>query len=429
LLKRAKNGMSFSWAEHIFEALTMIEYGFAPVAIQYKRDEQGSSDILWDRFMLMGQDTVLRWNIDEYSNILGMFQYPHIYPQEIPIDRMLLFRVNVERNSPEGRSMLRTAFPSYYYASELSKIEAIGKERGMVGIPVIMLPEIADKNESDPNSDVNMAHKAVRNIRTDEQAGMVLPFGWDMKLLTTGLNSELAMNAVIQRYEARMLMATLAQSLMVSMSGTATSGKAGDTDLFTIVIDAIADLIADVHTKQSIPRLMEMNGMEWDGLRLEHSPPGDVNFVELAQSLAMLGDKVTWTPEDEVQTRAIMRLPKIDTVVLAGLREEAKAELEQDLQEKQIDEQSKIDDRTTDGIKPQKPTLKSGTTTKKTSTTTTNPNNPKNRGKYEAEVGLQEMANPPDEPTRTEHERSWLRSIAGYFNRATKRVLVGADES
>ena len=327
LLNEAKDGLRQSWGNHIMEALTMLDFGFAPMAIQYKRD---GGRVLWDRFMMLGQDTVMRWVTGSDGDIEALQQYPHIFPAPIPIERVLLCRINVERNNPEGRSILRQGFVPFYYTKQLQKIEAIGYERGLAGLPVITLPPGADPDESSSTSDAYKAAKIVRNIRHDESAGIVLPSEeWDLSLLSTGINVEMAINTAVQRHEARILMSMLSQFLMLGFTQTGTQAKATiDKDLFNLLVGSIADVISDSHTRQSIPRLMALNGMAADGLMLEHSPPGDKDLTQIAEFMekAVNIKALTITPEDEAMLREIAMLPEKTPEEIAMLQEQDQAE-------------------------------------------------------------------------------------------------------
>ncbi len=398
LLNESRDNMTQAWGVHLFEALTMLEFGFCPAAIQYRRD---NGRILWDRFMMMGQDTVMRWNMQD-GRIMGLWQWPHVYQPEVPIDRIVLYRINVERNNPEGRSLLRNAYTSYYYVRNLEPIEAIGKERGMAGIPVIKLPEGADTtSETTATSDSGKAAKIVRNIRIDEQSGVVLPFGWELDLLNTGVNSELAMNTTIGRHESRILLSMLAQSLILGLNGVGTQAKAEtDMELFTIMFDAIADVIAESHTRQAIPRLLELNGMDTKGIRLEHSPPGEIDLAVFADFIQKLGDKITWTASDEVMTREIGRMPAMTVDQIKEIREEEtlrKAEAQRQFRQRLGDQG----------------------------------NEPDGDPEQQFAVSLPPASvagNAPDDDERLKQERRWKQAGLNYFKDAARRVERGARQ-
>lgn len=59
------------------------------------------------------QETLYQWEYDEADNLVGMTQMP---PPDfglltIPMSKSLLFRTKARKDNPEGRSILRNAYP------------------------------------------------------------------------------------------------------------------------------------------------------------------------------------------------------------------------------------------------------------------------------------------------------------------------------
>ncbi|RPI55955.1 MAG: hypothetical protein EHM56_04845 [Chloroflexi bacterium] len=329
-LDAALAGMDHSWNDHIIEALTMLPFGYSFFEIVYRPGGQPGDGpelagrIAWKKLAIRGQDTLFRWELDETGAILGMWQCgaPSYKLVLIPAEKSLHYRTRVEKNNPEGRSILRTAWVHYYYAKNVQQIEAIGIERDLAGLPVITLPENADTNADDENSDAGKAAEIVRNIRRDEQEGIVLPNGWTLVLLSTGGSRQFDTDGIIHRYESRILMSALAQFLTLGQSSVGTQALSVDmTEFFTMATNAVADVISETFTKYAIPRLLRLNGMDFTGLRLEHSPAGDIDLSVLADFLQKVGDKVTWLPTDESWLRSVARLPEADPEEIAEERE------------------------------------------------------------------------------------------------------------
>ena len=325
-IQTALDGMSMSWNDHVIEALTMLPFGFAIFEKVYKRDEAGK--LVWRKLAPRGQDTVHEWQIADDGGIEGVWQsgaptYKKVF---IPIDKMLLYRTRVEKNNPEGRSILRTAWVPYYYQKNIQQIEAIGIERDLAGLPVIKLPTNADTTDSD-TSDYGKARTIVRNIRRDEQEGIVLPPEWELELLSTGGSRQFDTDKVINRYESRILMSALAQFLLLGQEGVGSLALSSDqSDFFTMSVNATADIISETFTKFAIPQLLLLNGYDDKGLKLEHGPAGDINLAELAQFLQAVGDKITWMPADEVWLRGAAKLPEADAEEIEIEREARREE-------------------------------------------------------------------------------------------------------
>jgi hypothetical protein len=175
-IESAWGDMSHSWNDHISEVLTMDTHGWAWFETVYKRRRGGSADpasdfndgrVGWRKFALRSQDSLDSWEFDERGNVTTMLQrtYPDFQIRRIPLSKSLLYRTSREKNNPEGRSPLRPAYTSYYYAKQLRSIEAIGAERDLAGLPMITLPEGADMTPG--SSDLTKAEQVVRRVRME----------------------------------------------------------------------------------------------------------------------------------------------------------------------------------------------------------------------------------------------------------------------
>lgn len=322
LLNEAKDNLSHSWNDHIAEALTMLPFGFSLFEIVYERGKSGR--MLWRKFAPRGQETVYRWLFDEAGGLAGIEQMsaPNYKVVTIPIESLILYRTRVERGNPEGRSILRTAWIPYYYAKHIQQVEAIGVERDLAGLPVITLPLAADTSDND-NSDLGIARSVVRNVRNDQQAGIVLPSPeWKFELASTGGSRQFDTDKIVRRYESRMLMSALAQFLNLGQEAVGSLALSKDqTDFFTMSVNSIADIIAETFTKFAIPRLLKLNGYDAEGVRLEHSPAGDIDTDLLANTLQKLGSYLTWTAEDEIWLRGALKMPEVEPEAIEQERE------------------------------------------------------------------------------------------------------------
>jgi len=347
LLNEALANLSHSWNDHVIDALLFPFYGWSMFTITYQRV---GGKMLWRKFKQLGNETVYKWLMAEDGGLEGMQQYPQLYPNPIPIERMILYRFRLNRNNPEGESILRPAYTSYYYAKNLQTVEAITLERKGAGFPMIRMPQGADTTEStSADTDYGRATKFVRNIRIDEQDGLVLPFGWEFEFVAPPAGTTLNFGETITRYEKRMLMAALAQFLILGQDGVGSLSLSRDqSDFFALSVNSIADIIAETFTKYAVPRLMKLNGQDADGLRLEHTPAGDTDLNQLVEVLSKTGALLTWTPEDEEWLRQTVGLPEKTADELADLQAEQKAEQAQreQLQERLAEIRARVGNQT-----------------------------------------------------------------------------------
>lgn len=395
ILQAAMDNMSYSWADHVAEALLFLPFGYYPFEIVYERGENGW--MLWRKFSPRGQDTVTRWKFSEDGGIEGYYQRVSFSEEKfIPIDKTILYRINVERNNPEGRSILRPGWTSYYYAKHIAQAEAIGLDRGLDGFPVITLPEGASTDTDDPNSDASKAAEVVRNIRNDEQAGLVIPFGTKFDLFAPGAQSRLDADKVIRRYEARILMSALAQFLNLGQEGVGSLALSTDqTDFFGMSLNATADVISGTVTKYGIPRLMKLNGYDAKGLSMTHTPATQEDVAKLGAAISQFLPILNITPEDEVWARQLLRMPERKV-------EDIKAAMEEKQERK--DAFAEMFKRNT------------------------NKENGKEEGKPEQKFTARFAASAPDEAIRRKMERKIQGIIEGHMLKTRRKVMKYAKE-
>lgn len=212
--------MQGTWIDTVSEILSFITYGWSFHEIVYKRrmgrsrspqtkSKYNDGLIGWQKLPIRGQETLYQWEYDNEDNLLGMTQMPPpsygIYT--IPIDKALLFRTKSRKNNPEGRSILRNAYRSWYFKKRIQEIEGIGIERDLAGLPVIYIPpdydNVWDNTDSASVSKRLPFEDMVRNIRRDEMEGVVLPEGFKLELLSSGGSRQFDTNAIINRYDTR----------------------------------------------------------------------------------------------------------------------------------------------------------------------------------------------------------------------------------
>lgn len=296
--------MSETWEEHIAEALSMLQYGYAPHEIVYKkrlgRDPQeddpaepgekapkskyDDGKIGWRRLPLRGQDTVLKWFFGRHGQTKGMTQQPWTGPiVDLPIEKMLLFRPVSYKGNPEGRSILRNSYVPYYYSKRMKEQEAILAER-LGGIPVISVPLELITAARGGNSEALAAYNGYKamatNIRIDEQMGLVLPSNtfptaaglssvkmYSFELAAPGGSGKASMDfdKTITRYDLSMMTSVLADFLALGHGARGTQALAvSKTDMFFQAIEGFLNTMASIYNRFAITRLFELNGMDMD---------------------------------------------------------------------------------------------------------------------------------------------------------------------
>lgn len=307
-VEQCMHDMQDTWTDTISEILSFLTYGWSFHEIVYKRrmgktrDQKTRSKyndglIGWKKLPIRAQETLYQWEYDDEDNLIAMTQLPppNYGLITIPMDKAMLFRTKSRKGNPEGRSILRNAYRSWYFKRRIQEYEGIGIERDLAGLPVFTAPEdIAIWDEDDPDMvKLRTGMEAmVQKIRVDELAGIVKPHGFEFELLNSGGSKQFDTNAIIQRYDTGMAMTVLADFIFLGHQQVGSFALSSDkTELFSMAIGAYLDIICETFNSQGIPQLIDVNGSHFDGItdypKLAH---GDIENADIQKLAAYIKD-------------------------------------------------------------------------------------------------------------------------------------------
>jgi len=332
--------MEMSWGDVISEILSMLPFGWAYHEIVYKKRGGYNSDekltskysdgrIGWRKLPLRAQETLYDWKFDDEGNVLAMIQQsaPDYRLREIPWEKALLFRTNTIKGNPEGRSVLRNAYRSFYFKKHIENIEGIGIERDLAGLPVALVPPELLGSCASPEAKATLAQieKIIKNIRRDEQEGVIFPSirdekgnqMFELKLLSTGGQRQFDTDKVVNRHNRGIAGSLLADFILLGHDKVGSFALSSDkTHIFGTAIGAWLKAIASVMNTIAIPRLFRLNGMATENL--PKFVPGDVESVDLEatsnflQRLSASGASIFPDPEIENFLLRAAGLPEKD---------------------------------------------------------------------------------------------------------------------
>jgi hypothetical protein len=325
--------MQDSWTDVISEVLSFLTFGWSFHEIVYKRRMGNTRDprtqskytdglIGWAKLPIRAQETLFAWEYDDRDNLKGMTQIaPPRYQQvTIPIEKALHFRTKSRKGNPEGRSILRSAYRSWYFKRRIQEIEGMGIERDLAGFPVLYAPEgmnIWDTSDNDMVEALNRAETIVRNVRRDATEGLVFPKGWELNLINSGSRRQFDTNQVIERYDTRIAMSTMSDFLLLGHQQVGSFALSSDkTELFSMALGAYLDIICEVFNNQGIPRLIGMNADHFRGItdypRLEHGDVESPDLKDLSTFIRELTISGAITPDESLEDylREVAHLPE-----------------------------------------------------------------------------------------------------------------------
>ncbi len=324
--------MASAWPDTLSEILTMLPFGWSLMEFQMKRRlgmgepklapvplgsqiiggvGYKSPDTVPSRFSdgligyrswsLRSQETLFMWEFDEDSNAVVMQQMapPDYRIRRIPLSKAFLFRTQVAKNNPEGRSMLRNSWTSYYMKKNLQVFEGIGIERDLAGYPMIQIekpdpknnlyaPDIWNTNDPAMVTLKNNLQTIVKSVRRDEQMGLVMPWWAKFSLVSTGSRRSFDTNTIISRYDQRIAMSMMADFIMLGHEAVGSKALAATKiSLFTSALSSFLDTACAVINRQAVPTLLDFNGISQDlAPSMEHGDVENVNLQELGDFIA-----------------------------------------------------------------------------------------------------------------------------------------------
>jgi len=235
----------------------------------------------------------------------------------IPLSKGLLFRTRVLRDNPEGKSLLRNAYRPWYFKKHIEEIEGIGIERDLAGFPVLHAPEGVDLWNDEDARLVKLrqnAEELIRNVRRDSEEGVLLPHGWEFKLLSSGSARQFDTNAIINRYDYRIAITMLSDLVLLGGEKTGSFAMAETKQsLLATALNAQIQNIADIFNKYAVPKLIRYNNFKGitDYPRIV---PGNIespSLKEIALLLRSMGLDISGDMELMNHLRKIASLPQM----------------------------------------------------------------------------------------------------------------------
>jgi hypothetical protein len=344
LLTSARNDMRDPWAVFVANTTTVLPFGHAPFEMTFKRrqgkprSEFSDNKVGLDNLDLIPQDTIERWETEEgKTDIIGITQSPPpLYIEVlIPMEKVVNFRLRTEKDNPEGESIFRQAYRPWYFMNNLEAIEGISLERTGAGIPVIILPKGATTiKDKGPLSDEQAAIEIVKQVRVDEQGGVVLFDGWEFRLARPeGRVDPDLFDLAIKRHRSNMLISVLAAFLEFGTARVGSFALAQQSrSFFEVALEGYVSIIEETFNRKVVPLLFELNGIT-DGKypKLIHTTVGDPQLQELSRYITDL-TKSGFLKPDPVLNNYLKEVAKLPTAGTVEERLQGKEEEEEEVQ-------------------------------------------------------------------------------------------------
>lgn len=296
--------MSHSWADALAEILTVFNYGWSAseICYKYRKGENArpglssrfdDGKIGWRKLAPRAQDSRDAWEFDDEGGVQAMRQVTTMpsHRATIPIEKLLLFKLDSEKGSPEPAPLIRGAYTPWFFAKRLRVFEGIGIERGLGGIPKISAPaNILSASATGTNAQLRDALLEIgKNLRDDEQAFVALPSDrfpdgspmYDISLITTQAGRGVDIDKALARYHRDCALVLLCDFILLGHEKVGSFALADSkTSVTALAVRGWLTAILETFNRHAIPRLLRLNGFS------VIDPPklvaGDVETPDLA---------------------------------------------------------------------------------------------------------------------------------------------------
>jgi len=335
--------MSHTWEVFISETLSFLPFGFDFHEVVYKRrdgpDQRRSSRRSKFRDGRIGVRKLaqrVQWTIDSFlqdeddGNVTAVVQRTSKGDVSIPIERGLLFRTTSANNDPSGRSVLRNAYKSYHFLSNIMMIEAIAIERELAGLPVGRVPGewLTDDADAAARTFVTKFEQILRDVKNNEQGYLLLPSDLhvsedgnmtaqrmvDFELMASSGTRAIDMNQVIVRHQQDIARTVMADFLMLGQNDRGSFAMSEDkSNLFMRSLEGYLSNISETINRHLLTRVWALNGLNQDLLpRLVPGAIAPVNLEELGAFIQRVaGAGAPLFPDEDLENslRASAHLP------------------------------------------------------------------------------------------------------------------------
>lgn len=322
--------MSNSFNSFILNSISMAEYGFSVSEIVFKKrqgktDNPSTSSLYNDGLFGISklaprwQNSISKWDIEDNGDITNVYQKGKLGQDEIkiPYKKVLHCVMNGYNGNPEGESVLRGTFISYYYKKNIERIQRETFERGFSGILDIQVPPryMSKRNNTPEGLEVrSQLESFMKNVKQGKEAGIIRPFSKDfnIELIQGKTGTGLDPDKMIERYNTEIVMCLLADSFMgQSKVYQSKEGSGIKSRLYKSFIGIMLDEIKEQINKKLIPMIFEINNLDEEYMpSLDYGNLDDLDLQAMSwfiQSVAKNGGPLI-TPTYELNNYLLDKL-------------------------------------------------------------------------------------------------------------------------
>lgn len=304
------------WTGKLDEILTFPWHGhavFEPIHRNVESQRFGPYTSL-SNISFRDQRTLDYWKFSREGVLeaIHQIQYGEVNVNvDIPAENLLIF-YNEKKGNDSGYPFLRMLYGNYKRKLLYKQLQAIGIEKGAIGVPVLKLPQGVDYQSDEYNQAVDV----LSNYTQAESAHIILPFGYEIELNQGNVFDPSKVQAAIKAENEEIVGSLVGMWLEMGIGGNSAVGASTgiSADFFKDGIEYIANKIVETINNQLIPQLVALNyGTDIEEMpRLSHSGIADEAGEELMKVVTGYVQQGVITTDEQLEDhiRKVHNLPK-----------------------------------------------------------------------------------------------------------------------
>lgn len=304
------------WKGKLDEILTFPWLGHAVFEVVHKNriDKKIGPYTGLENIAFRDQRTLDKWNFSASGILESIHQIQSGTVEvnvDMPTDTLLIF-YNEKKGNDTGYPFCRMLYGNYKRKLLYKQLQAIGIEKGAIGVPVLKLP----MGISYDSEEYQEAVDQLTAYTQAESAHIILPDGYELNLDQSNTFDPAKVQVAIKAENEEISGSLVAMWLEMGIGGNSAVGSSTgiSSDFFRDGIEYIADKIADPVNRNLIPQLVRMNYGDTIEVmpKLVHSGIADEAGKELMEVVTGYTKANVITPDEQLEDhiRKAHNLPK-----------------------------------------------------------------------------------------------------------------------
>lgn len=257
---------SFSWSQHLQQALTAQQFGHAVFELVYRPTDDGRFHL--HKLAPRPQSSIAYWNVDRDGGLISIQQWPAgtfggpgmvvMAPTQmgpaIEVDRLVVYTRDMDPGVWVGNSLLRPAYKHWRWKDELMRIEAAAARRHGIGVPVIK-GNAADSSDEDRMTELL---EIASNYGGGESAGLALTEDEEFVIASPN-GTPMDPRRAIEYHDHQMALVALAHFLNLEGKGGSYALASVQADTFVQSVQTVAEDIRNVAQAHVVEDIVDRN--------------------------------------------------------------------------------------------------------------------------------------------------------------------------